>query len=365
MKMKKLWMVAALLTLCGNMTVLGEESEEQFSIATLNVDGLPHRVMEVNTNPNGPGDAGSARIGKYLLQKGYDLVMMQEDFNYHGVISVLLEDDYRLDEWTGDVGLEGHKIDFLHLQNHRFECDGLMACWKNDLLVTPAPRTAWKQSFGKFSHANDEMVTKGFRRYDVTLRGGQRIVVYNAHMDASDINDRMEQKDAKDKAARIAQWEQLKEDVLLQLDTRPIIIVGDMNSLYGYDDMQEAFVDAINETGRGTISDVWKELQQENETYDKILYINPATGTKIEPVAFTLDTVGYRYEGRPLGDHYPVSATFRVVPRTITGTVQLSDANSQDAVSEYYNLNGQRATQPKRGIYVEQRKGKTDKIIVK
>ena len=358
-------MVAALLTLCGNMMVLGEESEEQFSIVTVNVDGLPKKIMEITVNADGPGDAGSARISKYLLKKNYDLVMMQEDFNYHGVISVVLEDDYRFDEWGGDVGLEGHDIDFLHFQNHRFKCDGLMACWKNDLSVTPVARTPWKQNFGKFSHAGDELATKGFRRYEVTLRSGQRIVVYNAHLDASDNRDRVEDTDAKDREARVAQWGQLKEDILQHPDTRPIIIVGDMNSLYDHDDMQEAFVDAINETGRGTISDVWKELQQEDETFDKILYINPATGTKIEPLTFAVDTVGYRYDGQPLGDHFPVSATFRVVSKTITGTVQLSDANSQQAVSQYYNLNGQRTTQPKRGIYVEQRKGKTDKRIVK
>lgn len=45
MKTKRLWMVAALLTLCGNMMVLGEESEEQFSIVTVNVDGLPKKIM--------------------------------------------------------------------------------------------------------------------------------------------------------------------------------------------------------------------------------------------------------------------------------------------------------------------------------
>ena len=162
-------MVAALLTLCGNMMVLGEESEEQFSIVTVNVDGLPKKIMEITVNADGPGDAGSARISKYLLKKNYDLVMMQEDFNYHGVISVVLEDDYRFDEWGGDVGLEGHDIDFLHFQNHRFKCDGLMACWKNDLSVTPVARTPWKQNFGKFSHAGDELATKGFRRYEVTL----------------------------------------------------------------------------------------------------------------------------------------------------------------------------------------------------
>ena len=176
--------LAAIFTFCCSLTATGQETGNQFSIATLNVDGLPQKILMVKVNAEGPGNGGTARIGKYLLKKGYDLVMLQEDFNYHDVLSVILEDDYKMDQWTGDVDVVGHTIDYLHLQNHRFECDGLMACWKNDLTVVPAVRIPWQQNFGKFSHALDEMVTKGFRRYEVTLRSGDRIVVYNMHMDA-------------------------------------------------------------------------------------------------------------------------------------------------------------------------------------
>ena len=209
-------MVAAALV-CSNLTAFGQQTDEQFSIATLNVDGLPQKILVVNVNADGPGDAGTARIGKYLTKKGYDLVMLQEDFNYHNVLSVWLEDNYKMDEWTGAVGLDGPKIDFLHLQNHRFECDGLMGCWKNDLQVTAAVRTPWTHNFGKFSHANDELVTKGFRRYDATLRGGKRIVVYNMHMDATLDLDEAEGKGAPDDYYPVflgySEWPSLIEDI--------------------------------------------------------------------------------------------------------------------------------------------------------
>ena len=191
MKQTKIWMLATLMA-CGSLTASAQEDGEQFTLATLNVDGLPQKMLVLKLNPDGPGDTGTARSGKYLQKKSYDLVKMQEDFNYHGVLAVWLEDDYKLDEWSGTLEL-GMNIDFLHLQNHRFACDGLMACWKNDLQVTPAARTPWTHNFGKFSHANDEIVTKGFRRYDVTLRGGERIVVYNMHMDATLDEDEAEQ----------------------------------------------------------------------------------------------------------------------------------------------------------------------------
>lgn len=367
MKQRLLWMLAAILTFCGNLTTYGQDQDEQFSIATLNVDGLPQKLLVVNLNTDGPGSAGTARIGKYLQGKGYDLVMMQEDFNYHDVLIVLLEDEYLFDEWSGDFGVEDRSIDFLHLQNHRFTCDGLMACWKNDLTVTPMGRTAWQKNFGKFSHANDEIVTKGFRRYDVTLRSGDCIVVYNMHMDATLTEDEIEEKDAKDTEARMAQWAQLKDEVLQNLDSRPVIITGDLNSLYGRDDVKTQFIDAINESGRGTVSDVWVEMQQKgvyptekhtdtivgDETLDKILYINPAMGTQIQPVAFSIDREGYQYDGKPLGDHYPVAATFKVLSDKPTGIHALQDEKkSATADHTIYNLNGQRVSESYKGIII-------------
>ena len=348
------------------MTTIMAQQAEQFSVATLNVDGLPKKILIFKVNKDGPGDAGTARIGKYLLQKQYDMMFMQEDFNYHEVLKVFLEDDYTFDTWSGDVELDGHTIDFLHLQNHRFECDGLMTCWKKGLTVTPASRKAWTQNFGKFSHALDEMVTKGFRRYEVTLRSGDRIVVYNMHMDASDINDEAEQNDTKDKAARMAQWAQLKDDVMQHLDSRPVIVVGDMNSLYRHDDVKSVFIDAINESGRATVADVFLELnKQGEETVDKILYINPVMGTKIQPVSFSLDKDGYQNEGKPLGDHYPVAATFKVVTRaTGINEVRQATEDSREGI-RVYDLKGQEVSQPKNGIYIEQKDGKADKRVVK
>ena len=367
--------VLALMTI---MTSLAQNSDGQFTVATLNVDGLPQKLLVVNVNADGPGDAGTARIGKYLVKKGYDLVMMQEDFSYHGILSVWLEDDYKMDEWSGTLYvLDGpRKVDFLHLQNHRYACDGLLTAWKNDLQVTPAGRTPWIQSFGKFSHALDEMVTKGFRRYEVTLRSGDRIVVYNMHMDATDEKDEAEGKAGPDHDARMAQWAQLKDDVLQHLDSRPIIITGDMNSLYGRDDVKGQFIDAINQSGRGMASDVWVELQHSgiypsesiteatasDETLDKIIYINPTMGTNIQPVAITIDREGYLYDGKPLGDHFPVAATFQLMRRG-SGIEALNGTTTGE--SQYYNLNGQHVSMPQKGIYIEQQGKKAEKRIIK
>ena len=314
------------------------QTSEQFSIATLNVDGLPKKILVFNVNANGPGDAGSSRIGKYLINKNYDLVFMQEDFNYHEVMKVWLEDNYKL-------------------------CDGLMACWKNDLTVTAVPRTAWKQNFGKFSHAMDELVTKGFRRYEVMLRGGQRVVVYNLHMDASDNADVDDGNDMKDKEARMAQWMQLKDDILSQLDTRPVIIVGDVNTLYKRDDVKKEGKYPEYDKDAKVRNNSIEELA--GETVDKILYINPATGTQLKPISFNVDKDGYTYEGKPLGDHYPISATFEITSRGSGIEATHIDEIDSSSIRTIYDLSGSKVSHPHGGVYIEQSGKKTKKRIVK
>lgn len=374
MKEKKRTIATALLALlCMGASA---QKSETFSVATLNVDGLPQKILVLSVNADGPGASGTARIGKYLMKKGYDIVCMQEDFNYHDVLMPWMEDDYSNDTWSGDIGVEGRDIDFLHLQNHRFECDGLCTFWKKGITLESTERTAWKASFGKFSHALDEIITKGFRRYNVTLANGLSLLVYNMHMDASDDKDELEGKDTKDKEARQVQWQQIKDEILSRLDTRPIIIMGDMNSFYGQDNVKAAFIDAINSSGKGTVSDVWVELQNNGlfpetkddgisggEVLDKILYVNPSAGTQIKAVGMKLDKEGYLLDGKPLGDHYPLAATFQIVSKDshVTGINGRVDAEQGDA--EYYNLGGQRINKPTKGLVIERQDNK--KRIIK
>lgn len=361
---------------------------EQLRVATLNVDGLPKKILVFNVNANGSGDEGTSRIGKYLYKKSYDIVCMQEDFNYHGVLQPWLEDDYQFDAWTGAVGIDlpGKRFDFLHAQNEQFECDGLGTCWKNSIQLTDSKRVAWKQSFGKFSHALDELVAKGYRRSELTLASGARIIVYNMHMDASDLADEKEGKDTPDRAARLSEWRQLLDDVLDHLDTRPIIIMGDLNSYYCRDQIKAEFIDKIAASGKGTASDVWVELQRagqypeakdgivyteddfnilDGETLDKIIYVNPTNGTRLKAVAFNIDKEGYTTDGNALGDHYPVSATFEVLDGRKSQTAIDAPATAAEQPAEYYNLNGRRVIPIGKGVYIERQGQDSHKRIIK
>ena len=388
MEQMKLWMTAAILIICGTLAGHAQETGT-FSIATLNVDGLPQKILVAKVNPDGPGGGGSVRIGRYLQKRGYDMVFMQEDFNFHEELTVPLEDDYQMDSWSGDVDVDGHQIDFLHLQNHRFGCDGLMGGWQKGIMLTSVSSTPWTANFGKFSHALDEMVTKGFRRYELTVpvgfSDGTQIVVYNMHMDAGDTADERESKDSLDRDARLKQWNQLRDDILTRLDTRPIVIVGDLNSYYCRDQIKKNFIDEIDATGRAKVYDAWVELQnggkypdpvdgivccetdgnilESGEVLDKVLYVNPTSGTGIYAVNYKLDTTDYQHDGKMLGDHYPVSVTFQIGGRKPTGIETVSGSKIQ--VPSYYNLNGQRVDGHARGIVIERNGEQTHKRIIK
>lgn len=384
--MKRILHIAALAVLLLPSVAYAQQAE-RLSVATINIDGLPKKILVFNVKPNGPGAEGTSRIGKYLKTKNYDIACLQEDFNYHDMLTPWLEDDFTFDAWTGAVGIDipGKKIDFLHLQNEQFECDGLGAVWKKSIYLASSERHAWESVFGKFSHGGDALVTKGYRRMELTLASGARIVVYNMHMDASSKDDEKDGTGQQDRDARLSEWRQLLGDVLAHIDTRPIIVMGDMNSYYCRDQVKAEFIDKINETGRAKASDVWVELERngvypapkeggvystvpgnilDGELFDKIIYINPVNGTKLKPLSYHMDVDGYMYEGKPLGDHYPVSATFEVQDIRKSTAIDIV-TSEQEGTATYYNLKGQRVSQPADGVYIEQKGQMTRKRVIK
>ena len=216
------------------------------------------------------------------------------------------------------------------------------------------------------------------------------------HMDAGDTVDEREGKDSLDRDARLKQWNQLRNDILTRLDSRPVVVVGDLNSYYCRDRIKSNFIDEIEATGRAKVYDAWVELQnggrypdpvdgivccetdgnilESGEVLDKVLYVNPTGGTEIHAISYQLDTTGYQHDGKMLGDHYPVSVTFQIGSKIPTGIATISSA--KDQVPSYYDLQGRRvngrsalrdACQSKnaRGIVIERNGEKTHKRIIK
>ncbi len=354
------------------------QEPEQFTVATINIDGLPPKILLFKVNADGPGADGSSRIGKYINKKGYDIVCMQEDFNFHDVIVPWLEDDYQV-EGDGrriDYDVKDAHIDLRYPQHIKFPTDGLACACKNGIMLTGSERVAWNRSFGKFSHSFDDIVTKGFRRHELTLPSGQAIIVYNMHMDASSRADEEAGRDSMDRVAREAQWVQLRDDVLAHLDNRPVVVAGDMNSLYMRDRVKSVFIDAIEASGKGTVTDAWIQTNGKgrypeytggristgdsniigDEMLDKIILINPTDGDQLLLTDCHLDTTDYLHNGRALGDHYPLVATFAVNrAKTAIGEVEAEAGET----ATYYNMKGARISHPSGGLYIERRGSNT------
>ena len=344
-------------------------NNSSFSIMTLNVDGLPGKFLFFTLNTDGPKSAGSETISTYMAAKDCDIIAMQEDFNYRWEIWSRLFASYEHDEWTGGVILEEMQDqDFIHPHNIKLKCDGLNTVWKRECQSTAYERVAWDRSFGKFSHAFDDLITKGFRRHEFTLQDGNEVVVYNMHLDASNRYDVPLGKDMKDRETRLSQLEQLRQHIMEHLDSRPVVVVGDLNCLYYRDALKTSFIDAIQATGLATVGDAWvenhlggiyPELGSEplaDETFDKVLYINPTNAKAvITPTTVEVDRAGYTTaDGNPLGDHYPLIVRFAIAASSeetgiSTGVTPQTGGQRAD---EWYLLQGVRQNANAKGISI-------------
>jgi hypothetical protein len=316
---------------------------ETFTICTVNADGMPKEIVFIDVNTEGPGEEYSPAIAKFLLDKKFDMIFTQENFNYHAQLAAPFDEaGYLHDVWGGGIDanlavkrlLDGEELEgILHV-------DGLTAFWSPKLKLVREDSVRWTAGYGLMDHGWDTMVRKGFRSYDVTLKGGNHVVVYNMHMDASSEDDEAKELDGPDRRARMVQWRQLRDHILAHLDERPVIVTGDLNSYYERDSICSQVFSIIEESGRATVGDAWITLERggkfpdmvkgpvmndpgsttwalKGQTLDKIIYINPKDGPKLKPLSVSVDSTTYvRPDGKtPLGDHAPVSAKFRYLPR--------------------------------------------------
>ena len=316
---------------------------ETFTLATLNVDGMPQQILFFDVNTEGPAEKYSPVIARYMLSKKFDIILTQENFNYNAQLTAPFDSaGYRHDIWGGgiDVELALERLNQGEDLEGIFHIDGLTAFWSPKLQVVREDSVRWTAGYGLFDHGWDTMVRKGFRKYDVKLEGGNHVVVYNMHMDAGSEDDEVKGEDGPDRRARMIQWRQLRDHILAHLDTRPIIVTGDLNSYYERDSICSQIFNVIEQTGRATVGDAWITLERggkypamvegpvtndpgsttwalKGQTLDKIIYINPTDGPHLKPITVAVDSATYvRADGKtPLGDHAPLSTKFRFLPR--------------------------------------------------
>lgn len=295
-----------------------------FNATTLNVDGLPNKIGTITVNPDGKEEEGAKAIGNETRTKGWDIVAMSEDFNFHDYLIAPISDLYNVGTHGGKVSAKINTTDGL----------GLLLTKKTGWKFSNETRKKWNDHYGDIDHGADGLIKKGFRYYTITIAPGVEFDFYCLHMDAED--------DPKDIQARESQLTQLVNYIKENDHGRHILILGDTNCRYTRDNVKGKLIDPINAVANFTIHDAWIELirggaypnigdpaimigdkgPQMGEVVDKIFWIeNSKSPLKIKANSFLHDT------SFTASDHYPLTVNF-----TIT------DPNGTPATNSDYTL---------------------------
>ncbi|WP_176611291.1 endonuclease/exonuclease/phosphatase family protein [Actinomadura sp. WMMB 499] len=262
-----------------------------FSALTYNVAGLPEFLSSAPT----PRREAHRAIGERIAP--FDIVNVQEDFNYHAYLYETNDHPYRTPT-SGGVPF-GSGLNSLH----HLPYDGL-------------DRVTWDDCF---IGSGDCLTPKGFSFHRVRLAEGVHLDVYNLHADAGSLPG--------DEAARRANHAQLTSYIGARSAGNAVLVMGDTNTRYTREGDRIAEFAADN-----GLTDAWVRLARGGrapapgdpaltcaevdpgtgcEVVDKILY-RGGGGLRLDATGYANLDAGFRdAEGRKLSDHFPIAADFR------------------------------------------------------
>ena len=209
--MRSIRMIALLCTACLVALMLvpgavGDATEYEggeISVINYNVAGLPDwGALVGNSTKDVP--AAQQQIGVLLNEQDYDIIAVQEDFNYHKSLANELTDFPYTTQHSGGVPIG----------------DGMNLYSKFPLFNEV--RIPWEDSFGVISNGADEMTPKGILYALIELAEGVYLDFYDIHADAYD--------DEGSRQARQSNFRQLAELINANSNDRPVIVTGDFNT---------------------------------------------------------------------------------------------------------------------------------------
>ncbi|MFI7697898.1 jacalin-like lectin [Nonomuraea sp. NPDC049480] len=264
----------------------GSGANGAFSVLTYNVAGLPEPLSSGNPATNTP--LIGARLGPY------DVVHVQEDFNYHAALYAADTHPHRTPT-SGGVPFG----------------DGLNTL--SGFPYSDFQRVKWNQCNG-----TDCLTPKGFTFSRIRFAEGVYVDFYNVHANAGS--------ESADLAARRANITQLSQFIQAYSAGQAVVVMGDTNTRYTrtgdnirtlVDDngLKDAWVQAVRggvppAAGDPALVCDPANVTDDCEVVDKIFY----RGNRF----VRLDLLGYHNEnarfldgaGAPLSDHYPHLARF-------------------------------------------------------
>lgn len=221
-------------------TCNGEVYTDYFSIPLVNYD-TPDKITVKALNYNIAGlphatlPAMQRTSAAFIVENGYDIVAVQEDFNYHNHFA---------------AGLEGYE----YMTNHSGGVpggDGLNIYTKS-MPIYNETRVAWEEAYGVIDHGADELTPKGFIYSVIDIGDGIYVDFYNLHADAYGDEGSIQ--------AREKQFKQLADFICKKTEqnNRPVIITGDFNAyMHRHEDNGEMYERFYNQCG---LKDAWMEV---------------------------------------------------------------------------------------------------------
>ena len=226
----------------------GETFIDYFSIPLVDYENSDKvTVKMVNYNIGGlpwmTNAAKQTRNAEFIVENGYDIVAVQEDFNYHSTLAGGLDGYGYMTNHTG--GIPGG--------------DGLNIFTKN-MPIYNETRVTWEKAFGVIDHGADEMTPKGFVYSVIDVGGGVYVDFYNLHADAYG--------DEGSKQARDVQFRQLADYINdnYKKNNRPVIVTGDFNVyMHTHEANSDMYGIFMEECG---MKDAWVEVKNDSDYYN-------------------------------------------------------------------------------------------------
>lgn len=255
------------------------ESGLEISVLTYNIHGLPSWAA---------GDDPEGRLPRILeLAAAYDVVLLQEDFAYNGLVKQharqpLLERG--VGPWRPWPGLTGSGLTLL--------ADAGASVLRH--------AAAYDLCNGWLGAGSDCFANKGFLMLRLRQSSGAEVDVWNTHLDAGGSFG--------DYEARRAQLARLQREIRIRSRGRAVIVGGDFNTDLEIErerGLIEGFASALGLTIGAVPAGAWPE---------RIDYILHRSG---DHVSLNALEVGLAPEfvlpdGKPLSDHPALRARFRL-----------------------------------------------------
>ncbi|GAA4148226.1 hypothetical protein GCM10022216_34890 [Sphingobacterium kyonggiense] len=263
------------------------DSRGSLKLLTYNIAGLPQGISAAKL----PRRISIAEIGEKVL--GYDIVNVQEDFNYNTAFYSLNKHPYRTDH-KGKIPIG----------------DGLNTL--SNYPIVSYRRIPWRHCSGP-----DCWTVKGFTYAQIQVDQHVIIDIYNVHANSSDV--------ARAARARRENLRQLANYILENSADRPIIVMGDFNAHYAYkrDNLHEFLLTTGLSDGwvqflqKGVFPEIKPKfvalhmlsLTNETESLDKIFFRGNKQ-LRFTPSAYEVEIEHFtNTTGQALSDHLAVSLT--------------------------------------------------------